>query len=186
MPFEQPLGQLTAAPHWPFAPHVCTPLPIHWVAPGEHTAPLSEEPSAVVFSLSSKPPPVASVVESGTVESALPPLPLLLLPLLPPLPLSEGAPSAEASRPMVVVLMLPPQELTRAPATATAKAHGIQRLQSIIGRPQGSSEGWTPPDQAVTACQKCGSSREGLSATPQSRPPPLRGSAQHECRATSM
>jgi hypothetical protein len=27
----------TAVPHWPFEPHVSTPLPEHCVAPGEQT-----------------------------------------------------------------------------------------------------------------------------------------------------
>jgi hypothetical protein len=31
--------QLAAVPHWPFDPHVCTPLPEHCVAPGEHAPP---------------------------------------------------------------------------------------------------------------------------------------------------
>jgi hypothetical protein len=31
------LAQGAAADHCPSLPHVCTPVPAHWVAPGSHT-----------------------------------------------------------------------------------------------------------------------------------------------------
>ena len=37
-----------AVPHCPLASQVCTPLPEHWVAPGEHTPVQTPETHAVL------------------------------------------------------------------------------------------------------------------------------------------
>lgn len=149
MPLVHATGQLTGAPHWPFAPHVWTALLEHCVAPETHVAPPSVdasivascEASAVLVSVASAAVPSSTVASPGPVSAVSSPPPLLLpfplpllLPLLLPLVLPLLPTSAVASDALPMLLpVLPPQDAASIPASAPAKANRIEDREAIMG-----------------------------------------------------
>jgi hypothetical protein len=131
------LPQSSGAPHWPVVPHISTALPAHRVAPEEHAAPPSDEPSTPASGVASSdgptsgPAPTASaMVASGTSETVESSGPASVE--VPPLLLPEGPSSLASGPPLMVVEVLPPQETTTLPASTPVRAHRIQDLESIM------------------------------------------------------